>query len=333
MKKEVVLVIEDEFEDYKKICEKCSYAVIPNYKNKEENTTDEAHRKVNEEFLKMRRSIQNIGEDTIFEYVEKLIKENYKNIRCIVCDLELFGQKEKGGDIIHHIRGISIERYPDFSKYVPIIIVTRHRGEPATTALLKGGDTYIPKSRIDLLNNSINRNVKKFRYLCDNFILKKEFKVGLTFTGKNKNGGEAIEHRSFVKEIAYQLASEYGKNSVFFDEFHDGRLNGLKADQKLNTFYCECCEWIVVFLSEDYATTNEWTGIEWKAVKEYAKNNSEKIIFVRLEKFNPSELLKQNTIYKDAAEMLNMFLDGKKTPEEKKYYPTKIAKFILAKMG
>ena len=299
--KSSILVIEDERTDYDKICEKlnsASYQIIPS----------------SSEFQKMKNSMSNKKNNTIFDYIKSEISSNYQNLRAIICDLNLIGDGEKGGKVIEYIRDMQVDLYPEFTRFIPIIIYTAHSVSLAGKGILRGGSLYIDKEADESVNcfaDVVKKHVINFSFLCDKLILKRFYKVGLTFTGVNDTDKTyPILHRPFIEEIANKLVFKYGVDSVFYDNFHKGKINGLKADKKLSSFYKEQCDYVIVFLSADYSTVDKpWTGIEWGAVKEYAKDHAEKIILVKLEDFDASNIKGLGTwsIFEDVTDNCSKF--------------------------
>jgi hypothetical protein len=103
----------------------------------------------------------------------------------------------------------------------------------------------------------------------------------------------------------------------------------------LNDVYKKQCEYILVFLSDDYATDNKpWTGIEWKAVQEYAKDNANKIMLVKLEKFDDKKIkgLGKWAIYEDVTEDLSKFTKTL-TQAKKDNLTEKLLKVIFEKIS
>jgi CheY-like chemotaxis protein len=291
-----VLVIEDVEQDYNDIVStlsKCNYQIIP----------------ISARFQEMRNAMSNCN----YKWFNEQINNNYNNLRAIICDLNLVGNKQLGEDVIQYIRAMELDNqfFSQYTRFIPIVIYTGHATELAGTAIMRGGTLYINKKSKDALRHLadiVKKHVDNFSFLCNNLILKRPFKIGLTFRSENSSYSSIpIPQRPFIEEIANKLAHKYGTDSVFYDAFHPDRLNGLKADKKLDSFYREQCDYILVFLSADY-TTSKWTGIEWKAVKAYASTHKDKIMLFLLEKFNTDTIKELDlAIYKDATEELNKF--------------------------
>lgn len=194
------------------------------------------------------------------ECISDLIKQNCSDLRCIICDLKL--SSVKGKEIIHYIRKqFSMDNYPDFNKFVPIIAYTQFTdANLLEDALKEGADAALRKNvTSEYLKYIVERQVEQFSDLCNKFILKKPYRVGITFCGKDA--------RPFVKELANSLAVEFSKHKVFFDEFHEEKLKSLSADEILEKIYTQQCEYVVLFMSKNYQK-NYWTGkVEWEAIR------------------------------------------------------------------
>ena len=82
------------------------------------------------------------------------------------------------------------------------------------------------------------------------------------------------EHRQFVQKVAARLA-ESGKLSrdlIFYDNWHQPLLLGVKLDEKLAEIYGERSELIVPFFSEYYS--KKWCGIEWDSIRPLLLNRA-----------------------------------------------------------
>jgi len=101
----------------------------------------------------------------------------------------------------------------------------------------------------------------------------RRFKVALSFSG---------EHRIFVSKIADDLAKNYTKNFVLYDEYHRAEFARPNLDTHLQTLYRDESDLIVVFICSKY-NKKEWTGIEWRAIRDLMnhKENDERIMFVK----------------------------------------------------
>jgi CheY-like chemotaxis protein len=260
-----ILIIEDEKKSYVETAEKImnSYDILPQFVDEDKNA-----------FNEMKTSLV---KGTIYDYVSKIIQENYTELKLIICDLQLDCKNARGVDIIKKIRStIDMKNYPDFNKLIPIIALTSHGDEDITeSALNAGADFYIHKNNSTYLKAVIDNQCSKFDFLCKKFILQNRFKVGLTFTGKQ---------RSLVNTVAFKLGLEYSKDKVFYDYFHKVELARLDLDTYLQDIYLNKCEFIVVFISSDYEG-REWCGnVEFRSIRELIKSGKkDKVILIKLE--------------------------------------------------
>jgi hypothetical protein len=83
------------------------------------------------------------------------------------------------------------------------------------------------------------------------------YRVAISYAG---------EDRPRVMPVARALAKRYGKDRIFYDEFHRSYLLGKNLDERLVKAYSDA-ELVVVFLSRDYPKKN-WCGLEWAVVRD-----------------------------------------------------------------
>ena len=87
---------------------------------------------------------------------------------------------------------------------------------------------------------------------------------------KSKDEGFGIavsfpnEHRPFVLEIVEHLAKEFGRERVFYDEWHEAFLLGSGGDLKLQECYKQA-KLVIPFFSEHY--TKPWCAMEWETIR------------------------------------------------------------------
>jgi len=84
-----------------------------------------------------------------------------------------------------------------------------------------------------------------------------KFAVALSFPG---------EHRLLVEQIADILADSFGRERVFYDEWHKPILMGRHLDRKLRAIYRDQSELVVPFFSRHYS--KPWCELEWSAIRE-----------------------------------------------------------------
>jgi hypothetical protein len=91
----------------------------------------------------------------------------------------------------------------------------------------------------------------------------KRFSIAFSFAGEQN---EYVEH-------VWKALRQYGglsRRSIFYHKRFEGELSRLNLDVYLQDIYANQSELLVVFLSADYAT-KEWTGLEWRVVRELIK--------------------------------------------------------------
>jgi len=81
------------------------------------------------------------------------------------------------------------------------------------------------------------------------------FAIAVSFPG---------EHRPFVLEIVEHLAKEFGRERVFYDEWHEALLLGSGGDLKLQECYKQA-KLVIPFFSEHY--TKPWCTMEWETIR------------------------------------------------------------------
>ena len=86
------------------------------------------------------------------------------------------------------------------------------------------------------------------------------YKIAITFTGKYRD--------SVVRPVCEALLSRgFTKDYIFFDEWHEEKINGPHGNIVLQQIY-ERCDCDVVLLSPDY-NKKTWTrNVEWPAILE-----------------------------------------------------------------
>jgi CheY-like chemotaxis protein len=245
MNKNKILIIENSESSYDKIT-----GVIPGCN----------FLPIRDDFDKTKKIIQTNLSDAC-NHIKELITQNYSDLKCIVCDLKL-GNIE-GKDIIDYIRNqLSITDYPTFNKFIPIVIYTGYAtNNHPEEALKAGGNVALAKSvSKNYLKCVVEKQIKDFSLLCDEFILKKKYEIGITFCGSDT--------REFVRKVANELVIEFSKKKVFFDEFHQKELDGLCGNEVLEKIYTQQSKYIVLVMSKNYQK-NYWTGnVEWPAIKD-----------------------------------------------------------------
>lgn len=108
-------------------------------------------------------------------------------------------------------------------------------------------------------------------------IIKHNFDVALTFSGKERN---------LINIIAHQLQEKLGINSVFYDKFYISQLARPELDILLQDIYLNRSNLIVAFLSENYKE-KEWCNLEFKVIREIIKKRQlERIMYIKMDDVN-----------------------------------------------
>ncbi len=103
--------------------------------------------------------------------------------------------------------------------------------------------------------------------------MKKGFEVALSFPG---------EYRSYVEDIANELAEKLTKARVFYDNFYVEELARPNLDTYLQKIYHDDSELVVVVLCKEY-DVKEWCGLEFRAIRDLIKKRKDdEIMFIRV---------------------------------------------------
>ena len=229
---------------------------------------------------------------SVKDRVRQIIERHYEDLRLIICDLQICGLDQGGSMLIEYLRKndgkdkISIAGKPWFMQEIPIIAVTKLDGQQPMASLRAGEKNCLSVKKVDVFDNEPAANIFKNivdREVCrfDDYYAKQEknkkYKVALSFTGRN--GKE--KHREFVEEIARHLYAEYKQDRIFYDldKVDTGDTVGLKKED-FTRIYANECEYIVVCLSEDYASPNSpWTQKEWEGIRLRLNKSPKNVIF------------------------------------------------------
>lgn len=92
-------------------------------------------------------------------------------------------------------------------------------------------------------------------WACEPKAANEGFAIAVSFPG---------EHRPFVLEIVEHLAKEFGRERVFYDEWHEAFLLGSGGDLKLQECYKQA-KLVIPFFSEHY--TKPWCAMEWETIR------------------------------------------------------------------
>jgi len=107
----------------------------------------------------------------------------------------------------------------------------------------------------------------------------RRFAIAISFPG---------EHRAFVEQVAGQLASQFSKERVLYDKYHDAEFARLDLNTYLPALYRKDSELIVIFLCPQYAA-KLWCRLEWRHISQLiATVDAKRIMFLSFG--NPGDL-------------------------------------------
>jgi CheY-like chemotaxis protein len=243
--------------------------------------------------------------EELHEHLQELIKNNCKELRAIICDLNLtesHNQFESGVDLIKWIRTecriLPHEANDIYFKAIPIIVCTKKDFTNCSpneyyNVIKAGADDIITKSEgdgssfDDDLKNSLKPRLKRFGEICENLSFY-EYKIGISYTWASKEE----KHHEFVDEIARLLSIQFAGGRVLYDEMKQeaGETIGL-TPEKFSLKYKNDCEYILVCLSKDYnKRKNSWTKDEWTKIKEVFEKDFERVFFLPIEELDLKEV-------------------------------------------
>lgn len=225
------------------------------------------------------------GFDEAFDRIANTIRENFQELRLIICDLQLCGDDVAGKRIIEQIRQNRDILQGDkawFCQNIPIICFTHLSGQ---TEVVFAGINCVTIYKEDVRNAyfQFKSFVKLLSENFDNYYKEhaQRYKVSLSFSGENKL--QKISHIAFVKEFAHCLYSKFTKERVFF---YVENKDNKDVEQDLENIYKNESEYVIVFITSDYnSAVSPITQREWKAIQEeYEKKNWQGVFFVPIEK-------------------------------------------------
>ena len=88
-------------------------------------------------------------------------------------------------------------------------------------------------------------------------------------------------YRSLVESIAKELADTYTKERVLYDRFHEEEFAQPNLDTILPNLYLRDSDLVVVIICQEYVN-REWTGLEWRKIREHIMaNHGHRIMLIR----------------------------------------------------
>jgi len=251
----------------------------------------------NSQAYQISKDLSNRGFDILpclsfeWEEISKIIKENYRSLRLILCDLKDSKSNPTGWNTISTIKSPEnkkhlIEGIDWFIECLPIIVITQvpeyqeeikeHGGELVTLFDKTACQGQAFRGCVEILTNL-------FHKLCQNEMSNR---IAISYTWNNKQAQD--NHQPFVEHIAQKLYQEFKRESVFYDKDKISKTAGTKSNELTKNIYGEGCDFVLIFLSNDYATSG-WTKKEWEQTKMRADN---KYLFVAIEDLKQFEVAK-----------------------------------------
>lgn len=218
-----------------------------------------------------------------WDEIKTIIKENYRSLRLILCDLQDSHHNPSAGwNIISNIKAPNnidnlIKDNKWFIECIPIIVITQtqeyHKerndhGSEFITLFDKAacqGQSF--KGCVDILTNLFDK-------LCQE---KMRFKVAISYTWNNKQTND--NHQPYVEHVAHSLFEKYKKENVFYDTTKISETAGSYLENLPEQIYNKGCDFVLIFLSNDYATSG-WTEKEWEQTKQ---REDKKFLFVAID--------------------------------------------------
>ena len=109
----------------------------------------------------------------------------------------------------------------------------------------------------------------------------KRFRVAFSFAG---------EKRQFVEAVAQILASQFGKESILYDNFHEAEFARPDLASYLPPLYAEEADLVVGVFCTAY-NSKEWCGLEWRAIRGLLKQRNDAfVMLMRFDRVEPEGL-------------------------------------------
>ena len=153
--KKSILIIEDDPDEFKKlkdIAKEMNYDVLPH---------------------KSKDMISSMADGSINNFIINQIKENYKTIRLVLCDIQFIKDKKGGVKVVQSIRDLNGQKKinPSFwPLMVPIVAITTYAGLQENI-LIAGANLSIVRRRLseepDLIKTIFDAQIRRFELLLD----------------------------------------------------------------------------------------------------------------------------------------------------------------------
>ncbi len=229
--------------------------------------------------------------ECIFEF----IKNNEEDLRLIICDYRFNACDNAGYVFIEKLR----EADDWFMKNIPVVVFTALTTVNPEKGSFKLNFNMLRKVLLEgdfaeSVTEGLRQRVENFDKLYQQHIKDKPYKVAFSFTGSHYAKSYEEPHREFVRDLAHIVMRQYG-DKVFYDEYRN--VLGW-TPEKFKNVYETKCNYIVVFLSDNYAKRgNKWTKNEWAGIKTHFNEigvcEKENVIFVPIGKGKESDYKKK----------------------------------------
>lgn len=260
-KKFKVLIIEDEYRDYEIAKKLLTGPCVTAYDSPTE-----------EKYISM---LTNTTPGAFVDSCKELldfIETNKEDIRLIICDYRWNDKDDAGGLFIEQLR----KEDDWFRKNIPVVVFTGLSNKLTEKDSFELTFNIVKKENIDRENENydskfevsvkagLSQMAENFDKLYQQHINDKPYKVAFSFTGSDYTKSYEEPHREFVRDVARIVMRQYG-DKVFYDEYCI--VSGWNPKDFKNVYENQC-NFIVVFLSENYGTPdNKWTEMEWEGIK------------------------------------------------------------------
>lgn len=109
----------------------------------------------------------------------------------------------------------------------------------------------------------------------------KRFRIAFSFAGEN---------RLLVEETAELLATQFGRDSILYDKFHQAEFARADLAFYLPDLYEKETDLVVLVFCDDYEH-KKWCGLEWRAIFSLIMGrNDQDVMLMRFNRLEPKDL-------------------------------------------
>ena len=235
-----ILIIEDDPNEFKKLkdfAKEMNYDVLPH---------------------KSRDMISSMADGSINNYIINQIKENYKTIILIICDIQFIKDKLGGVKVVQSIRDLNGQKKisPSFwPLMVPIVAITSYAGLQENI-LIAGANLSIVRRRLseepNLIKTIFDAQIRRFELLLD----------ATTEKEKDKNKVFIVHgHNSGMKNTIARFLEQQGLEAIILHEQDDEGETIIEKFEK----YADVDYAIVLYTKDDKCEENGEDGFEYRA--------------------------------------------------------------------